>query len=182
MRQRVLVCLFALLLAGPAFADQNDPELGSLFDSLRKTRDPVAAAPIEARIWDLWFQHDNPEANRLMQLGLTQANANALEAAVATFTQLIELEPDFAEAWNRRATLYYLLGNYPASKADVDQVLKLEPYHFAALSGLGLVYIGMQQYFQARSAFNAALEINPSMQGVRENLRQLDQVLQDRAI
>ncbi|HWK54750.1 MAG TPA: tetratricopeptide repeat protein [Hyphomicrobiales bacterium] len=182
MRQRVLVCLFTVLLAGPALADQNDPELGSLFDNLRNTRDPVAAAPIEARIWDLWFEHDNPDANRLMQLGLAQMNTNAPQAAVATFTQLIELEPEFAEAWNRRATLYYLLGDYAASKADVDQVLKLEPYHFAALSGLGLVHLALHEYFQARSAFNAALEINPSMQGVRENLRQLEGLLQERAI
>ncbi|MDR2212044.1 MAG: tetratricopeptide repeat protein [Pseudomonadales bacterium] len=178
-----LLSLLALCcLSGVLHADQNAPELADLFTALQNTRDPITAAPIEARIWNLWVQHDDPAAARLMAQGLAQESSGALEAAVATFSQLIAQEPDFAEAWNRRATLHYLLGNYAASKADIDQVLKLEPYHFGALSGLGLVHVALGEYFQARSAFNAALEVNPSMEAVRANLRELDRVLEGQAI
>ena len=171
----------AWCLSGNLVADQNAPELGELFQTLQKTSNPVAAAPIEARIWDLWFQHEDPEAESLMNQSLLQANTSP-QAALTTLTQLIALQPDFAEAWNRRATLHYQLGNYAASKADIAEVLKLEPYHFGALSGLGLVHIGLGEYFQARSAFNAALEVNPSMEAVRGNLRQLETMLDRQAI
>jgi tetratricopeptide (TPR) repeat protein len=181
MKQLLPLFLF-WVLSGAVFADQNAPELDDLFTALRRAHDPVTAAPIEAQIWDLWIQHEDPAANRLMVRGLQQESANDLNAAVATFTQLIELKPDFAEAWNRRATLNYLLGNYAKSKADIDQVLKLEPYHFGALSGLGLVYLAQGNYFEARRAFEAALEVNPSMEGVKENLRQLDQLLEKQTI
>jgi tetratricopeptide (TPR) repeat protein len=178
-----LLPLFATwFLSGALLADQNAPELDDLFQALQQTRDPVEAAPLEARIWELWVQHDDPAASRLMAQGLTEADSGNLDAAVATFTQLIELKPDFAEAWNRRATLNYQLGNYAASKDDIDHVLKLEPYHFGALSGLGLVHIAQGEYFEARRAFSAALEVNPSMEAVRVNLRQLDQLLEKRTI
>lgn len=178
-----LLSLFApWCLSGALLADQNAPELDELFQQLKMMRDPVAAAPLEDRIWDLWFQHEDPQAQQLMNLGLLQANAGELQAAVATFTQLIALQPDFAEAWNRRATLHYLLGNYAESKADIAEVLKLEPYHFGALSGLGLVNVAQGNYLEARRAFESALEVNPSMEAVRANLLELDRVLKGRTI
>jgi Flp pilus assembly protein TadD len=180
--KQLLPLFAAWFLSSALLADQNAPELDELFKTLRQTRDPVAAAPLEARIWELWVQHEDPAANRLMAQGLDQANAGNLTAAVITFTQLIDLKPDFAEAWNRRATLNYQLGNYAASKSDIDEVLKLEPYHFGALSGLGLVYIAQNKYFEARQALSAALEVNPSMEAVRNNLRQLDQLLEKQTI
>lgn len=90
--------------------------------------------------------------------------------------------PDFAEGWNKRATVQYLLGNQQASEADIDATLALEPFHFGALSGLGLVRMAQGEYFRARSAFLAALEVYPAMLSVKQNLQALEQMLEEGAI
>jgi tetratricopeptide (TPR) repeat protein len=181
-----MICLAGLLLTGVlvpyAQADQNDPRLGDLFMRLHDAENETLAWPIEQQIWQIWLENDNPAFYNQMVTGISQMNSNNLRGAVATYTQLINQAPGYAEAWNKRATLYYLLGDYEASKADIAEVLKLEPYHFGALSGLGLVNLAQKDFLQARTAFNSALEVHPNMEGVRENLKALEQLLNNSVI
>jgi tetratricopeptide (TPR) repeat protein len=117
-----------------------------------------------------------------MQRGIFQMNANDLYSARETYTRLIAMKPDFAEAWNKRATIYWMLGDYDASLKDIEEVLKLEPWHFGALSGRGLVYMDRGDYFLARGAFLTLLEVYPAMPGVKDTIMQLEQVLRDGAV
>jgi tetratricopeptide (TPR) repeat protein len=165
-----------------AFADQDDPRLDELFRALKDTRDVRGASAIEAQIWDIWIEHDNSEYFELMASGIRAMNANALGMALADFNRLIELAPNYAEAWNKRATIYYLLQDYAASAADIDKVLELEPFHFGALSGLGLVRLGQRRFLEARTAFQTVLEVYPAMPGARQNLELLENYLQNNSI
>ena len=176
--------LFVIMMLAPCllFADQQDPRLEDLFSSLKQETDVYLANSIANTIWDIWLEHDDSQASSLMRRGIQQMNANSLYAALDTYDQLVSLKPDFAEAWNKRATIYWLLGEFDASLRDIEEVLKLEPFHFGALSGRGLVYMDRGDYVLARSAFLTLLEVYPAMPGVRENVDMLERILQDRAI
>ena len=102
--------------------------------------------------------------------------------ALMIFNELVEEVPDFAEGWNKRATLYYLFGDYAASARDIEKTLELEPRHFGALSGLGLVHMAQNQYAKAKSAFEAALLIHPHSSGVRQNIKLINDYFRRNAI
>ena len=182
LRSILICCIWAIFPLPSAVADQQDPRLEDLFARLQAAPDLAAAAPLEAAIWGLWLTHDDPLRQQLMQTGSEQINAGALQEAAATFTRLIELTPQWAESWNKRATVYYLLGDYAKSELDIQRTLALEPFHFGALSGRGLVRMGLRDFEGARNAFSAALEVHPNMETVRNNLRQLDEYLRQRSI
>lgn len=184
MRAPILRTTLLLLvsLSGPLLADQNDERLDALFAQLKAADDAATALPLEASIWALWLEHPDATVQSLMQRGVTQMNVGDLRGALATFDRMVQLAPDYAEAWNKRATVHYLLGNHKASEADIDATLKLEPFHFGALSGLGLVCMAQGEYFRARRALLAALEVYPTMTGVKANLEALDQLLRESAI
>lgn len=133
-----VVVLVALMAAGPAIADQTDPRLKDLFARLRTAESAEAAQPVEAEIWKIWRETGDPAADRLIAAGVIAMNAGQYDLALQTFDRLVKTKPDFAEGWNKRATLLYLLGRYPDSVADIAKVLALEPRHFGALSGLAL--------------------------------------------
>lgn len=186
---RILSCLAAVLFcAGGALssmsaaADQNDPRLEDLFERLQAADDPATAAPIEELIWQIWFEHDDSGIASQIMTAVAQMNSNQLENALATLNRLVEAAPEFAEAWNRRATLHYIMGNYAASEADIVKTLQLEPFHFGALSGRGLVLISQGKYEEARNAFSRALEVNPNMPEVKNNIDQINQYLSRRTI
>jgi tetratricopeptide (TPR) repeat protein len=103
-----------------------------------------------------------------------------LHRAIATFTRIIGLKPGFAEGWNKRATLYFLSGEYGKSLADCAQVIKRNPHHFGALAGYGQIYLRLEDYTRARDYFRRALEVNPNMDNVRLNLHLLEQLLEER--
>lgn len=179
---RSVIFLATLVLTGTAVADQKDPRLETLFDQLHKATSNDEAAPLEATIWQIWTEHANPACSALMERGINEINGGNLNAALATYTQLIELAPDFAEAWNKRATVQYLLQNFAASELDIRKTLELEPFHFGALSGRGLVKLGQRDFEGARNAFHAALEVDPQMLGVKENIAELDAYLKRSSI
>ena len=175
--------LFALLLpAASVLADQTDPRLENLFSELKKETDIGRADGIASRIWAIWVQHEDSQANTLMQRGIQQMNSGDMYGALQTYNHLIVQTPDFAEAWNKRATIYWLTGEFDASLKDIEAVLKLEPFHFGALSGRGLVYMDRGDYFLARGAFLTLLEVYPAMPGVKDTITQLEQVLRESAI
>jgi Flp pilus assembly protein TadD len=176
------ILLICLLTPVSLLADQNDPRLEDLFAELKSETDIYRANTIADRIWQIWLINEDSQANSMMQRGIAQMNSNSIRAALDTFDRLVTLKPNFAEAWNKRATIYYQIGEFDASLRDIDEVLKLEPFHFGALSGRGLVYMGKEDYFMARGSFLTLLEVYPAMPGVKNNVEMLEQVLRNRAI
>ena len=110
----------------------------ALVEALRD-RDALVRAFAETALWQVWSRSGDEEVDRLFELGVEQMSARRGDLAVETFTRVIERRPGFAEGWNKRATVYYLLGQYEKSLADCDEVLKRNPHHFGALSGYGMI-------------------------------------------
>ncbi len=166
----------------PVTADQNNPELELLFDSLHNTDNSSEAAAITQKIWENWYQTDNQRVARLMNLGDVSMRRGKLKDAVALFSEIIELQPDYAEGWNRRATVYYMMGEYQLSTNDVAETLLREPRHFGALSGQGMIYMQLQEKELALEFYKKALELNPHMSGVKQNIRMIRKLIQDEVI
>ncbi|MCZ6641706.1 MAG: tetratricopeptide repeat protein [Gammaproteobacteria bacterium] len=173
--------LLVLLLSGVSNADQNDARLDDLFRIIQHTDNPEIAFVTENKIWDIWFQHDDKRTQERLAEGTAAMETNPSKALLI-FNELVEDVPDFAEGWNRRATLYYLLREYAASASDIEKTLELEPRHFGALSGLGLVYLAQEQYAEAKSAFEAVLLIYPHNRNVQKNIEMIDDYLRRKTI
>jgi len=179
MRLRsIVISLLALAMAAlssPAGATQADPQLEALFARLQTTKDSGEGAAIQAAIWEVWTATGDKPAARMMAIGILAMGQDRLDDALSTFDALVEVSPDFAEAWNKRATVRYLIGDLEGSVADIERTLELEPRHFGALSGLGLIYQEIEKWDAALRAFEAALRINPHMPTVRANIDLLRQ-------
>ena len=137
---------------------------------VRALRDPDALVRTfaERSMWQVWNRSGDADVDRLFEIGVEQMASRAGEAAVETFTRIIERRPEFAEGWNKRATVYYLMGEYAKSLADCDEVMKRNPYHFGALSGYGMIHTQLGNPERALEYFERALAINPNLEGVRE--------------
>lgn len=139
--------------------------------------DPLVRAFAETALWQVWSRSGDEEVDRLFAIGVEQMAARQGELAVETFTRVIERKPEFAEGWNKRATVYYLLGEYEKSRADCDEVLKRNPHHFGALSGYGMIYLQLDQPERALDYFERALGVNPNLASVRETVETLRALL-----
>lgn len=170
-RWLALIALLGSFAAMPVAADQTSPQLDDLFARLQFTRDEQQLRFVENAIWQLWMQHDNSDVESLLTLGTRRMNAGQFPAALLIFNELTTSYPDFAEPWNKRATLYYLLGDFESSLADIEQTLALEPRHFGALSGAGLIHLQREDLNKARSAFETLLEVHPHSASGRANLQ-----------
>ena len=174
--------LLLVFFTGISAADQFNVRLDPLFARLQRAPDATTSAMIEQQIWRAWSEAPNDEAGRLMRRGTAAMQAGQLETALSNFNELIETEPDFAEAWNKRATVHYLLGNYQQSIADIDQTLALEPRHFGALSGLGAIFAQLEQPNAAIRAFEAVLEIYPQSNSSKRSIERLEANLESRVL
>ena len=147
----------------------------TLRDPDEDTRDEAGAA-----LWQIWGRSGDREVDQLYQTGIEQMSAGDLAKSIATFTRVIELKPDFAEGWNKRATLYFLTGDLRKSLADCDEVMKRNPYHFGALAGYAQIYIRLEQYERALDYARRALAINPNLDGMRQTIQALEHLLEER--
>ena len=166
-----LSVFFLHLLTAAADADQNDARLAALFRSLKSTESVSRALVFESKIWDIWMEHYDPEVEIAMFQGVEAMKLQQFEQAFSHFSLLIKIAPDYAEGWNKRATVLYLMGRFKESEADVMRTLELEPRHFGALSGQGLIRIALQDWTGAIYFLESALKINPHMHGVIMNLK-----------
>ncbi len=156
-------------------------DLGTMADApvlLHALRDQDEAVRqlAERSLWQVWSRSGDPEIDALFQLGLEQMRRGDLPAAIETFTTIIRRKPDFAEGWNKRATLYYLAGEYDKALRDCDEVMKLNPFHWGALAGYGQIYLALGKPELALEYFERALQINPNLQRVEaavEGLKRL---------
>ena len=139
-----------------------------LFDQDEDTREAA-----EAALWAVWSRSGDARVDALFKKGVSQMNSAGIEEAVATFTEVIRIKPDFAEGWNKRATVLFFQKRYQESLADCDEVIKRNPNHFGALSGYGQIYSQLQEWDKALEYFEKALAVNPNMQGVAVNIEAL---------
>ncbi len=164
MRQIFYIFIF-LAYSSFSFADKNQQkQIDNLFDQLKTATSYENSKKIESKIWELWTNH--PSENSLTALladGSFYMSQNKLETAYETFTKTIELDSSWAEAWNKRATVLYLMGKYELSQADIDKVLELEKRHFGALSGQGLVQTALKNYQKAIDSYMEAHKVHPNM-------------------
>lgn len=165
-----------------ARAAQTEPALNGLFTRLKSEGDPRTARIVEAAIWQFWLQSGDAEIDALMQRGIGAMNDRDLGAALAVFDRIVERAPNFAEGWNKRATVHYYLQNYRESIADIERTLALEPRHFGALSGLGLVSLALGEDAQALKAFEEAVKIYPSMFGLKDQIEELRERVKGKGI
>ncbi len=170
--------LFAVLLAGltlPAagMADQTSDVLDDLFDRLKASTSAFEAAAIEGLIWKVWVHRGVAEVDQNMTLGIVAMSEGNFEGSLSYFDRVVRGDPGFAEGWNKRATVYYLMGNFDASVADIKKTLTLEPRHFGALSGMGLIYDAIGNQAAAVKVWEKALEINPHMAGLRHRIEEI---------
>jgi tetratricopeptide (TPR) repeat protein len=142
--------------------------------------DPLVRAFSESAAWSVWSRSGDAEVDRLFAIGVEQMGQRALDAAVETFSQVIRRRPDFAEGWNKRATVYYLQGDYTRSLADCDEVMTRNPYHWGALSGYGMIYLQLDQPGRALGFLERALAVNPNLQSVEQTIEALTALLSQR--
>ena len=176
--------VFCFLAGGAvsAPADQKDARLPALFDALKSAPSSAAAAAVEAKIWTIWLEANDPAIDTLMEEGSNAMTAQQFGTALEKFNAIIAQRPGFAEGWNKRATLFYLMGDYVHSLADIDQTLELEPRHIGALSGLGLVNLQMEREEAAADAFRRVLTIDPQNVGAKTNLTIIQDILKRKSI
>jgi tetratricopeptide (TPR) repeat protein len=162
----VRACAVALLGLMLATTAGSQTVLDTLFEKLRTATDPAAVQALEQGIWEQWTMVPEPAHRLLMLRGIAEMQQQELQAAVVSFTKLIEAAPDLSEAWNKRATAHWLLGNFPASLADICETVKREPRHFGAYSGLGMIRAQMGEHARAAAAFELAKKWNPHIVGI----------------
>jgi tetratricopeptide (TPR) repeat protein len=154
-------------------------DVPALLASLRDPDEDVRAIA-ERAIWVIWSRSGDPRTDALFLDGITQMNAGEFKEGIATFSRVIDMAPDFAEGWNKRATLYFLVGDFERSLKDCDEVIKRNPYHFGALAGYGQIYMRLNEFERAADYFKRALAVNPNLDGVEFQLRLLEGVLAER--
>ena len=176
--------LAVVSLAAPigSAADQRDPRLGGLFAALAQAPRLSVALTIEATIWEIWLDGGEPTLNELMGRGVEAMQENRLGDAAECFTELILAAPGFAEAWNKRATVYYLMDRLEGSVRDIERTLALEPRHFGAISGMGLIFLERGDEQGALDAFEKVLEIHPNAPGARLHVDRLRERLKHQRI
>jgi tetratricopeptide (TPR) repeat protein len=203
MRSRFLAALFSAALAAacaiPAGAEPGDwvkppknlPHVGRgdrthnldfLFGALKVAPDDTTAKAIEERIWALWVVSRSDTTNLLMARVKTAIEQHDTDLALKLLDAIVKIKPDYVEAWNRRATLYYLKKDFGRSLADIREVLKREPRHFGALSGLGLIMQDIGDDKQALEVYRRALAVYPRLQRIPDLVKTLQEKIEGRDI
>jgi tetratricopeptide (TPR) repeat protein len=156
--------------------------LDFLFGALKAAPDEASARAVEGRIWALWLQTPSDTASLLMSRAKAAMDARQMDIAIKLLDATIKLRPDYVEAWNRRATVYYLKNDYGRSLADIQQVLAREPRHFGALAGLGMIMQELGDDKHALEAFRKALAVNPHLEKVPDLVKTLTEKVEGRDI
>ena len=165
-------------------AQKGDPNknLEFLFGALKAAPDEQTAKAVEGRIWALWMVSRSDTANLLMTRVRKAVEDKDLDLAVTLLDAIIKIRPDYVEAWNRRATIHYMKKDYGRSIADIRQVLRREPRHFGALSGLGLILQDIGDDKRALEIYRRALDVYPRIERIPDVVKRLQQEVEGRDI
>jgi len=182
MRKILILFYFFIINSSNVHANTINEQLNKLFDDL-KISSESSSFLIEQKIWKLWSTHPNDKKlTALLAEGSAAVNNNQLTEAINIFTKVIELDPNWAEAWNKRATVFYLVGQFQKSQDDIDKVLNLEKRHFGALAGQGLVNIQLKNFEKAIKSYQKALEIYPSMRSPEIMIKEIEALIKQELI
>ena len=183
IRKLFVVFLFCTFLNPANAKDDHVLELNKLFTQLKSIGDPADAREVEDRIWKLWTTHPSEKTlTDLLAKGSGYMMQNQLTSAHNVFSKVIELDPNWAEGWNKRATVLYMIGDYQGSQNDINKVLNLEKRHFGALAGQGLVNIQLKNYEKAIESYEKAQEIYPAMQSPKIMIKQIKDLINQQLI
>jgi len=197
-----MLCLAAVIAAGmlsPAAAEpgswmeppaklppvqRGDPtrNLDFLFEALKIAPDDATAKAIEERIWALWVIARSDTANLLMSRVKTAIDAKDLDLALKLLDAVVRIKPDYVEAWNRRATIFFMQKDFGKSLADIGEVLRIEPRHFGALSGLGMILQELGDDKHALEAYRRAVAVYPRLQRIPGLVKTLTEKVEGRDI
>ena len=179
--KRFFIIVLTIFLTSNVIANERDDKLNVLFEKLKKSLDPTTK--IEQEIWSLWITH--PSDNNLttkLEEGSMLMQRQQIDGAISIFTEVIRLDPSWAEAWNKRATAYYMVGEFQKSQEDIDQVLKLEKRHFGALAGQGMVNIQLKNFEKALESYKRVQEIHPSMKSPKIMIKEIQEFIKNQSI
>jgi len=156
--------------------------LDKLFEALKIAPSEESAKFVENRIWALWFAAGGDTGNLLMARVKTAMDGKDLDLAIKLLNAIIDIKPDYVEAWNRRATIYFTRKDYGAALADLGEVLAREPRHFGALSGLGMILQEIGDDKHALDAFRRALAVHPKLEKIPDMVKRLTEKVEGRDI
>ena len=169
INKKLKICSFLIIILNLIFnfdaqATDQKIQLNKLFNELKESKSNLLAEEIEQKIWKLWSTHPKEKKLTLMLAeGSDLVNKRQFIKAVDIFSKVIDLDPSWAEAWNKRATVMYMIGEFQKSQQDINKVLELEKRHFGALAGQGLVNIELKNYEKAMKSYENAQKIYPLM-------------------
>ena len=180
--KKIVTAIVIFFLSSVSFADDQERELDKLFLELKKNI-PSKSSNIEQQIWLLWSTHpSDKKLTSMLDEGSRLVQDQKLLKAISVFTEAIELDPSWAEAWNKRATVLYMIGEFQKSQNDIDRVLELEKRHFGALAGQGLVNIQLQNYEKAIKSYQMAEEIYPAMKSPKLMIKRIEELIKKQSI
>ena len=178
----LIIIILNIVFFSNTFADERNQQLDGLFKEL-KTGEMLSNLTIEQKIWKIWSTHPKDEnLTKLLQNGSDLVSKKKFFESIDIFTKVINFDPSWAEAWNKRATVFYLIGEFQKSQNDIDKVLELENRHFGALAGQGLVNIKLKNYEKAIESYKRALEIYPTMQFPEIMIKQIEEIIKEELI
>ena len=177
-----LTLTMALFTPALSFSDQTDTRLDALFEMLKITDNVSVSQEAELNIWAIWFESGSDQVDSLMEEAGSAVQSHQLAQAEEIYSRVVKLAPEFSEGWNRRATVRYYQEDYGGSLHDIQQTLALEPRHFGAVWGLGMILGWERDFSGAITAFERLLEINPHASDAKPRIELLKQALAKSAV
>tara|TARA_Y100000814_G_scaffold60009_1_gene37194 strand:- start:231 stop:791 length:561 start_codon:yes stop_codon:yes gene_type:complete len=186
MKKIAKIIILSFLIFNNVIAEERDNELNNLFKQLKNSEN-TKAIEIENKIWKIWITHPSEDRRgyrltELLSQGSLLINQRKLNKAYILFSQIILEDPKWPEAWNKRATVLYMMGKFEESQNDIKKVLKLEKRHFGALSGQGLVQTKLKNYNKAIESYKEVQKIYPSMQAPKVMIPRLKKLIKEQTI
>ena len=176
-----LIIFFILNVTNLEAKDKNK-KLDRLFNDL-KFKNATLSYKIEQKIWELWSTHPTDKnLTAMLAEGSGLVNKQKFDQAIVVFSKVINLDPNWAEAWNKRATVLYMVGEFQKSQDDIDKVLELEERHFGALAGQGLVNIKLEKYEKAIMSYKQAQQIYPKMKSPKIMIKKIEELIRSQSI
>ena len=177
-----ILVMFLILNVSNLKADNLEKQIDRLFNDL-KIENASTSYEIEQKIWKLWSTHPyNEKLTKMLNEGSNLVNKQKFEEAIVIFSKVIDLDPEWAEAWNKRATVYYMVGDFQKSQDDINKVLEFEDRHFGALAGQGLVNIQLENYEKAIMSYEKVQQIYPSMKSPTIMIKRIKELIKQQSI
>ena len=186
MKKIAKIVILSFLIFNNVIAEERDNQLNNLFKQL-KNSESTKAVKIENKIWKIWITHPSEDRRgyrltELLSQGSLLINQRKLNKAYILFSQIILEDPKWPEAWNKRATVLYMMGKFEESQNDIKKVLELEKRHFGALSGQGLVQTELKNYNKAIESYKEVQKIYPSMQAPKVMIPRIKKLIKEQSI